>query len=127
MKRNKEKDAVESKSHADDSKVPIEIDGKTFFMSFVFADLAKAERHFKRQGHRPQLLIDLPQNTLDSVCSVFPCLVHTHHPELTWEQAQALVTLNSAYPIVIAIAQAYDRAGGGVAAVPPSVIAGVQQ
>ncbi len=96
----------------DNGRVPIEIEGRTYYMSFVFSDLCKAESNFNRQGHRPELLFNLPQLNLESIRACFPCLIFTHHPELTWEQAQALVTLTSAYAIATSVNEAFNRAGG---------------
>lgn len=113
MKRKKtpSSPAVESQSTQPDvSRIPVEIDGKTFNLSFEFSALAEAESFFQRQGHRVNLIFAMPNLSLESVRQVFPCAARKHHPELTWEQAQALVTMQSVYPIATAIVQAWDGA-----------------
>ena len=92
------------------SRIPVEIDGKTYDLCFEFAELAKAERFFRSQGHKLSLLVALPELSLESVREVFPCAARTFQPDLTWEQAQALVTLESVYPIATAIVQAWNQA-----------------
>jgi hypothetical protein len=112
---------VTDKSAAPDlSKIPIEIDGKTFNLSFEFTELAKAERLFRSQGHRLNLLLALPGLSLESVREVFPCAVHRHHPDLTFAEAQSLVTMQSVYPIATAIVQAFDGSGTRNAALVPA-------
>jgi hypothetical protein len=111
-----EKESTETTAFSDLSRIPVEIDGKTYNLSFEFGDLAKAERLFKSQGHRLNLLVALPELTLESVREVFPCAAHRHHPDLTWEQAQALVTIPSSYPIATAIVQAWNEASAKNAA-----------
>ena len=54
------------------------------------------------------LLVALPELSLESVREVFPCAVHRHH-DLSFEQAQALVTMQSVYPIATAIVQAWKE------------------
>jgi hypothetical protein len=114
VKKNKAKDTApvaESKIPVPENAVPVEIDDKTFYLSFDFQDLAEAESHFKRQGHRVNLLWSLPQQSLQSVQEVFPCLVYKHH-QLGFEEAQKLITINSAYTVATAIMEAFNRAGG---------------
>jgi hypothetical protein len=103
--------AVETGPTMELSMVPVEIDGKTYNLSFDYQDLAEAESHFKRQGYRVNLLWSLPQQSLQSVQEVFPCLVYKHH-QLGFEEAQKLITINSAYTVATAIMEAFNRAGG---------------
>lgn len=104
------------------SKIPVEIDGKTFNLSFELSDLAEAEKLFRSQGHRVNLLVALPELSIDSVRVVFPCAAHRHH-NLTWEEAQALVTLPSAYVIAAAIAQAWEASSKNAA---PATVAAAE-
>jgi hypothetical protein len=100
---------VESQTEKPDlARMPVEISGQTYFLSFEFSALAEAERFFKGQGARFNLLLALPDLGLGSIREVFPCAAHTHHPELTWEAAQALVTMESVYPIATVIQQAWN-------------------
>jgi hypothetical protein len=110
-KKNKVAPTTVTASTAPDvSRIPVEIDGKTYDLCFEFVELAAAERLFRSQGHKLNLLIALPELTLESVREVFPCAAHKFHPELTWDQAQALVTMQSVYPIATAILLAWNGA-----------------
>jgi hypothetical protein len=105
--------AATNSAKLDLSKIPVEIGGKNYDLCFEFAELAKSERLFKSQGHRLNLLVALPELSLESVREVFPCAAHTHQPDLTFEQAQALVTMESVYPIATAIVEAWNAASSG--------------
>ena len=98
-------------SALDVSKIPVEIDGQTYHLCFEFSELAKAEKFFKQQGNRFNLLMALPDLSLESVRVVFPCAAHKHHPELTFEEAQALITISSVYNVATVIVQVWDRLG----------------
>jgi hypothetical protein len=114
VKRNKAKDTAsvaDNKVPVPENAVPVEIDDKTFYLSFDYQDLAEAESHFKRQGYRVNLLWSLPQQSFQSVQEVFPCLVYRHH-QLGFEEAQKLITINSAYAVATAIMEAFSRASG---------------
>ena len=102
---------VRSPSALDVSKIPVEIDGETYHLCFEFSELAKAEKFFRRQGHQFNLLFALPALSLENVRVVFPCAVHKRHPELTFEEAQALITISSVYNVATVIVQVWDRLG----------------
>jgi hypothetical protein len=110
MKKKEEAAVIEAKPQKVPSKTPIEINGKTYDLCFDFAELAKSERLYRSQGHQFNLMFAMPEFTFGSLQVVFPCLVRTHHPELTWEQAQELVTLQSASAIALAVAAALEGA-----------------
>lgn len=103
--------AVTEPSALDVSKIPVEIDGATYHLCFELGELGKAETLFRRQGHQFNLLFALPSLTLENVRVVFPCAVHKHHPELTFEEAQALITISSVYNVATVIVQVWDRLG----------------
>jgi hypothetical protein len=109
----------ETKS-VDPSRIPVEIDGRAYDLCFEFTELAKAERLFRSQGHKLNLLVALPELSLESIREVFPCAAHKHHPDLTFGQAQALITLESAYPVAAAIVQAWNEASSKNAIEPPA-------
>jgi hypothetical protein len=98
--------AVTDQSAPDVSKIPVEINGKTYNLCFEFAELAKAERLFKAQGNRVNLLQSLPEFSFESLREVFPCAAHRFHSELSFQEAQDLVTLQSVYSIALAVAAA---------------------
>jgi hypothetical protein len=87
---------------------PIQIKGETYELCFDVLELANAERHFRNQGHAVNLMFTLPELTLSGVRDSFPCLVHRSRPELSFEDAQALVDMQSVYPIATAIVQALN-------------------
>ena len=92
----------------DIANMPVEIDGKTYSLSFEFRDLAESERFFRQKGHRANLILALPDFGLESVREVFACAAHKRHPELSWEAAQALVTMKSVYSIATIIQQVWN-------------------
>jgi hypothetical protein len=89
---------------------PLEIDGKTYDLCFDMRAMAEAQQHFKRQGHEVNLLAALPNIDLDSCLVIFPCIVHKYQPDLTWEEAQGLVTLVTVYAIAAKIGEAWENA-----------------
>ena len=89
---------------------PLEIDGKTYSLCFDLRAMAEAQQHFKQAGHHVNLLAALPNIDLDSCMVLFPCIVHKYHPELSWEEAQSLVTLISVFKIAGKIGEAWLNA-----------------
>jgi len=106
-------------------KTSIEINGKTYFLCFDLRELSKAEQFYRRQGHDVNLLIALSEFTLAGTRDAFPCLLHAFHPELTWDQAQELFSLDVAYKLGGIIAEVMQKALGKPApASAPSTAAG---
>lgn len=91
-------------------KTPIEIDGTTYNLCFDFRALREAENAYKAEGHHSNLLVTFRNFDFESVSLVFPCAVRRFHPELSWEQAQAMVHLGSVFDIGNAIAAAWLEA-----------------
>lgn len=91
-------------------RATITIDGKAYDLCFDLESLAVAEEKFLKQGHDVNLLVALPQLTLSTVRTIFPCAVHKFQPELSFQQAQALVTFRSLYTIAAAIQDAWNKA-----------------
>jgi hypothetical protein len=109
MKKKEQAVAViEAEAAKEPSKTPIEIDGRTWNLCFDFQELAKAEQHYLAEGRRFHLMFALPEFSLGALQVVTACAIRCHHPELTWEQAQALVTLQSASTIALAVAAALE-------------------
>jgi hypothetical protein len=111
---------------------PLELDGKTYNLCFDLRAMAEAQQFFKRPtyddkgkiikpGNDVNLLAALPNIDLDSVMVIFPCIVHKYHPELSFEEAQALVTLATVYPIATAIGEAWRAAVPDKAEEAPAV------
>jgi len=88
----------------------VTIDGQSYNLCFDLEALSTAEDKFLAQGHDVNLLYALPRLTLSSVRTIFPCAVHKFQPELSFQQAQALVTFRSLYPIAAAIQDAWNKA-----------------
>lgn len=91
-------------------RTPIEIGGKTYYLCFDYRALREAELEYRLKGHSANLLATFKDFSFDSVCSVFPCALHRFHPEITWEQAQAMVDLGTVFPIGEAIYMAWQAA-----------------
>lgn len=88
-------------------KTPVVIGGKTYSLCFDYQALREAERAFQVEGHRATLVVTMNDPfSFDSVSLVLPCALHRFHPEITWEQAQAMVNLGNVSEIATAIYQA---------------------
>jgi len=96
-------------------KTPVEIGGNMYNLCFNLRKLAEAEKHYRYQGRNVNLLVSLSEFTLSGVRDSFPCLVRTFHPELSWEQAQELVTLESAYKLTAIVADVMQKSFGKTA------------
>jgi hypothetical protein len=88
-------------------KVPVTINGTTYYLCFDLGALAIAESHFRQQGHEVNLLDALPGYTLAHVRTLFPCALRTHHPTISFEDAQKLITLPTLYVVAAAIGAAW--------------------
>lgn len=77
----------------------IEIRGKKYRLCFDLGAIAEGEFYFMQKGHKVNLLNALPEPSLWGARAIFPCAVHRFHPELTFEEAQKLVTLPVLYAI----------------------------
>lgn len=89
--------------------VPIEIQGKTYYLNFDLGALAEAKRHFASKGHSINLLAALAVIDIDHLMVLFPCAIHRHHPELSFEEAQQLLTLPLLYRVSDAVALAWSQ------------------
>jgi hypothetical protein len=88
-------------------KVPVLIDGETYFLCFDLGALAEAESHFRQHGHDINLLDALPGYTLSHVRTLFPCALRKFHPEISFEDAQAMITLPTLYLVAAAVGEAW--------------------
>ena len=96
-----------STSDATLPKTPVTINGQTYFLCFDLGALSEAESHFRQQGHEVNLLDALPGYTLAHVRTLFPCAIHKFHPEVSFEDAQKLITLPTLYVVAAAIGAAW--------------------
>jgi hypothetical protein len=88
---------------SDLSKTPIEIAGKTYFLSYDMDAMSDAEEFFNLRGANVNLLRSLSSLGLKSVRAVFPCALHTFHPEIGFKEAQKLLTIQATYEVAAAI------------------------
>jgi hypothetical protein len=93
-------------------KTPLELNGTTYNLCFDLGALAEAESHYVAAGHEDICLISQLPNCrlLQNLLLVFPCTLRKFHPEITWEQAQALVTLKTMLAIGGTVALAWEAA-----------------
>lgn len=89
--------------------VPLTIDGKEYFLNFDLGALAEAKRHFARQGHKVNLLIALSELDVDNLMVLFPCSLHKNHPEITFEEAQKMISFPVLFAISGAVYAAWER------------------
>lgn len=87
--------------------VPIKLAGVTYTLCFDLAALAEAEDHFASEGHEVNLLMALPVLNIGNVRRVFPCALHKHQPNITFLDAQRMITLDNLHQIANAIAAAW--------------------
>ena len=85
------------------SKTPITIADKTFNLCFDMEALSDAEEFFNMRGANINLLRSLSSLGLKSVRNVFPCALHTYHPEISFKEAQKLLTIQAAYEVAAAV------------------------
>jgi len=88
-------------------KVPVKIDGKEYFLCFDLGALAEAETYFLKQGIEVNLLSALPGFTLAHVRTLFPCALHKFHPEISYEEAQKMVTMPVLYVVAASVGEAW--------------------
>jgi hypothetical protein len=100
---------------SDLSKTPIEIAGKTYFLSFDMENLSDAEEHFNRQGANVNLLRSLSSLSLKSTRQVFACALHTHHPELSFKEAQKVLSIAATYEVAAHVVAIWSPAASAQA------------
>jgi hypothetical protein len=88
-------------------RTPVTINGREYNLCFDFRALREAELAFSQQGHRAALISAMNDPFMfENVCRVFPCALRRFHPEITWDDAQAMVDLGSVDVIAMAIYEA---------------------
>ncbi len=98
------------------SKTPIEIAGKTYHLCYEMDAMADAEDFFNQRGANVNLLRSLGSIGLKAVRTVFPCALHTYHPEISFKDAQKLLTIQASYEVAAAIVAIWAPAADQVAA-----------
>lgn len=91
---------------------PVVIGTKTYKLCFDLDELGKAEEALNREGHRVNMLfaLDVGSMNLQSVKILFAAATRTFHPELSYEDARALVTLGSIYIVTTTMLNAFADA-----------------
>jgi hypothetical protein len=89
-------------------KVPVKIGKQTYYLVFDLESLAAAESHFRQQGVEVNLLAALPGSSLSQVRTLFPCALHRCHPEISFADAQAMITMPVLYVVAAAIGAAWQ-------------------
>lgn len=99
----------------------IEIDGERFELCFDFGAMARVKAELREHGIRMNLLrsLDLGELDVDTLPVLFFATARARHPDLTWERAQALVTVRTAAGLIDALVQAYKVAMEPAKADPP--------
>lgn len=87
----------------------IVINGKAYRMCFDLGALAQAEDALIAEGHDVNLLHALPRLNLSSVRVIFAASIRKFHPEITYEDALALLTMPYVYKAGVAIHEAWEK------------------
>jgi hypothetical protein len=119
-KTAQKKTAQKTISLSELSKTPIELAGKTYYLCYDMDALSDAEEFFNQRGAKVNLLKSLSSLGLSSVRQVFPCAVHTFHPELSYKEAQKLLTIQASYEVAASIVAIWTPAAGVDVQAPPA-------
>ena len=83
---------------------PVTINGKEYRICFNFSALAKAEARLNRAGHDVTILTAMPNfRQMEALTALFAASLGAYHPELTFEDAEALLTFSNVYDVMIAV------------------------
>lgn len=89
---------------------PIKMDGIDYTMCLDLRSLAAGEARLNRAGASINLIQALPRLNLESTMVIFPCSIQRFHPNIGFEEAQKLVSLNNLWDIVAAVQSAWEQA-----------------
>ena len=107
-------------------KTPVVLGGKTYNLCLDLGALAEAETEINgellRAGRKESvnLLFALPALNLASVRLIFAAAIRKFHPEISFDEACALVTLVTVYDIAKRIQDVWDAASPVTATPDPS-------
>ena len=95
-------------------RTPVTIDGKRYDLCFTFNALAQAKIGLRARGIHFNLLrsLDLAEIDVDAIQPLFYAALLPFRPEMTVEEAFALVTLQTCDVILMGIVEAYGAAFG---------------
>jgi hypothetical protein len=83
--------------------VKVMLDGKEYTLCLNQRALAEAEMAFIRAGHNVNLLSAYMQLNLSNLMVIFPCALHKYHPEISFIEAQEMVTTLNSFVLVQAV------------------------
>lgn len=87
--------------------VSIEIGGETYHLCFDYAALATAERKLSDEGIRVNMLASFDLNA-ERLPYVFYAGLLKAHPDITFAQASAFISLRSYIDIFLRVKEAFD-------------------
>lgn len=87
----------------------ITIQGKEYFLCFDLGALAEAKHHFARQGVTVNVLQALAALDVDNLMILFPCAIHKHHPEVSFQDAQKLLSIPILFGLSHVVAAAWAQ------------------
>lgn len=95
-------------------KSPVTVGGKSYNLCFDLGALAEAETAINAELIRAgrtdlvNLLYALPNQTLANTRIIFAAAVRTFHPEISFDAARKLISLDDLYSVALAIREAWD-------------------
>lgn len=92
-------------------RVPVELNGETYFLVFTFGALAIAASELRKLGVEVNLLHSLDLSTFDAdkVIPLLYAALITHQRDITLEKVTKLVTLHNLGSVFAAIVKAYTE------------------
>jgi len=96
-------------------RTAIQIRGKEYYLCFDLGALAEAETAINAElgregrGDTVNLLYALPAQNLASTRIIFAAAVRTFHPELSFEEARQLPTLEDLYTVAVKVREAWAQ------------------
>lgn len=104
-------------------KTPITLDGTEYFLCFDLGALAEAEQAFLREGHNVNLLAALPVLNLTNARVIFAASIRKFQPEISYEEAVAMVTLKNVFVIANTIYDAWNQSQPEPETLPTQAVA----
>lgn len=105
-------------------KTPVTIGGKTYNLCLDLGALAEAETainsELQRAGRNDfvNLLYALPVQNLANTRDVFAAAMRPFHPEISFDEAKALITVNDLWVVADAVAKAYRESAPDLPTAP---------
>lgn len=87
----------------------ITLGGNEYRMCFDLGALAEAEESLVAKGHDVNLLAALPRLNLNSTRILFAASLYAFQPEISFQQALALVTPQSLFQVASAVVDAWKE------------------